>query len=337
MKSFLEFWNQIKEDTIGQKDPLALSKIDPNLAKAAVASGQEDNDKQDDVVLVGQGKAAANKLKPSQKEIILVKAFNYAMDTKPCGGKYGVGGDLESIISQDNYIVDGHHRWATTMLIDPNAIITATQINLPGPELISALNIWTKASGLTGNEGQGAISEFNGNNIQKNIIDVAKQTGKAPDSPDNKAPGLPWEELQKRITQFGQGDFEKGLSILKANADGVGATPVESWCPARVEMPVINSDKVKEVADAIAAGQIDIKPPFSPTTQAAMGNKQAAPAGQQQAQPQMAGQQQARPQVAGQQQAPTAPTAPQLQAASMFYDDETFNELKVLAGVVIRD
>jgi hypothetical protein len=334
MKSFLEFWNQVKEDTLGKPDPLKLSTIDPNLAKASIASGQQDNNKQDDVVLVGQGSAAANKLKPSQKEIILIKAFNMAMNTKPFGGKFDVGGNLGSIMSKDNYIVDGHHRWAATMLVDQNANITATQINLPGPELISALNIWTKANDLTGNKGQGAISEFNGNNIQKNIIDVAKQTGKSPDSPDNKAPGYTWEELQNRITQFGQGDFDKGLNILKTNADKVGATPVESWCPERVEMPVIDEKRVKEVADAIAAGQIDIKPPFSPATQAAMGNKQAAPAGQQQAQSQMAGQQQAQPQMAGQQQ---APTAPQLQAASMFYDDETFNELKVLAGVVIRD
>lgn len=349
MKSFLEFWNQVKEDTLGQKDPLALSKIDPNLAKAAVASGQEDNDKQDDVALMGNGSAAANQLKPSQSEIILVKAFNMALMSKPFGGKYGVGGDLGSIMSKDNFIVDGHHRWASTMLVDPTANITAIQINLPGPELISALNVWTKANDIKGNSGgqggSGSIKDFNGNNIQKNIIDVAKQTGKSPDSPDldentglPNAPGYTWEELQKRITLFGQGDFEKGLNILKANADKVGAVTVESWCPARVEMPVIDKKVVADVAGKIARGEIDIKPPFSPATQAAMGNKQAAaPAVQQKAAPQVAGQQQAAPQVAGQQQAPKSPTAPQLQAASMFYDDETFNELKVLAGVVIRD
>lgn len=327
MKSFLEFYNQIKEDTLGKNDPIKLSQIDQKVAAAAVSSGHSDNDMKDDATWKNDNASvAANLLKPSQKEIILVKAFNMALNTQPFGGKFGVGGNLGSMISEDNYIVDGHHRWAATMLVDPNAKITATQIGLPGPALISALNIWTKSENLPGNKGTGEIKNFNGENIQKQIIDVAKQSGKSPDSPDGKAPGYTWEELQKRIAQFGQGDFEKGLNALKANADLVGKTTVESWCPERVEMPVIDEKKVKEVSDLIASGKIDIKPPFSQQTQTAISGKApAAQTGIQGTQPPNA------------QAAMGNPNQQQLQAASMFYDDETLIEFKILSGLVISD
>ena len=67
---------------------------------------------------------AASMLKPSQSAIYLEKAI---------GGVFGfVGGEARKglvkgqnpndiIVVKGNYILDGHHRWATTMLANPKA------------------------------------------------------------------------------------------------------------------------------------------------------------------------------------------------------------------------
>ena len=67
MKSFYEFYRQVREDTIGQKDPIPLSKVNAQTAQAAMDSGQNDGNPRDDMVQVGKFDGPAMKLKPSQK------------------------------------------------------------------------------------------------------------------------------------------------------------------------------------------------------------------------------------------------------------------------------
>ena len=263
-------YGKFNEDTLGSENPLGLDDIPPELAKAAATKGSgEAPDAQN---VPGKKPYPAQDLKPSQKQIILVKAFNMALNTDIVGGQFPPGGDIGAIVSSDKHIMDGHHRWASTLLVKPDADIEATLIDMPAKDLITALNVYTKgALGINkGNEGKGNISEFTGENIQSKIIDVAEKEGKSPDSPDGKAPGYTLEELKKRISTLGGGNYEAGLAKLKKNAELVSSKPVEPWMPDRSDMPVIQKDQLPDVEKKFKSGELDIKPPFDPETKTAM-------------------------------------------------------------------
>lgn len=263
-------YGKFNEDTLGSENPLGLDDIPPELAKAAATKGSgEAPDAQN---VPGKTPYPAQDLKPSQKQIILVKAFNMALNTDIVGGEFPPGGDIGAIVSNDKHIMDGHHRWASTLLVKPDADIKATLIDMPAKDLITALNVYTKgALGINkGNEGKGNIKEFTGENIQSKIIDVAEKEGKSPDSPDGKAPGYALEELKKRISTFGGGNYEAGLAKLKKNAELVSSKPVEPWMPDRSDMPVIDKSKLPDVEKKFKSGELDIKPPFDPETKKAM-------------------------------------------------------------------
>jgi len=257
------------EDVLGSSEPIGLSKLPNNLAKTSATHG---SGKKPDATNVGSGGGNAKSLNPSQKQIILVKAFNKAMNMTPAGGKYQVGGDLGAVVSNDSppYIMDGHHRWAATILLKPNAPMKGLRIDMPAKDLITALNIYTKGviGKQSGNPGEGAISQFTGENIQTKIIDVAKKIGRSPDHED--APGYEWEELKRRISTFGKGSYEKGLNTIKTNAAIISNKKVESWMPNRSDMPIIRKSQLKDVETAFKSGKLDIKPPFDPATKVQM-------------------------------------------------------------------
>jgi hypothetical protein len=290
MKTFFEFYQQMskgrlkREDTLGQKDPIRLSQINQNVAIAAIDSGLKDNNPTDDVLQPNSSfSAPAQSLNPSQTEIILIKAFNMAMNTTPVGGKFEPGGDLGAIVSEDNYIMDGHHRWASTLLVKPDASITATLIPLPGQKLVSLLNIYTASKGIKGNPAVGNLKEFTGDNIQKNIIDVAKQSGQSPDHPDVK--GYSWNDLQQKISMLGKGNFENGLQLIKRNADQIGKRVLPEWAPPRVEMPVIQKTEIPDLVAKLTKGEIDFNAPNSQQTLNAMKGMGTTPTNNAPAQP----------------------------------------------------
>ena len=81
-------------------------------------SGFEDGDEtDDDVEFKKDPEIAAAKAIPTQTNILLPKALGMAV-----GGVSG--GDLGAYFSKKGEILDGHHRWAATMLNDPNAKMT---------------------------------------------------------------------------------------------------------------------------------------------------------------------------------------------------------------------
>jgi hypothetical protein len=261
---------KFNEETLGSENPIGLSNLPIDLAKTAASKGS--GEAPDAQSVPGKVPYPAQDLNPSQKQIILVKAFNMALNSDTVGGEYPPGGDIGAIVSADNFIMDGHHRWASALLIKPDASIIAQLIDMPAKDLITALNIYTKGElGISkGNEGQGAISQFTGENIQSQIIDVAEQTGKSPDSPDGKAPGYTIEELKKRISVFGGGDYEAGLAQLKQNSSLISGKEIKDWMPDRSDMPVIDKSKLPDVEAKFKAGELDLKPPFDPATSAQM-------------------------------------------------------------------
>ena len=59
------------------------------------------------------------------------------------------------------------------------------------------------------------------------------------------------------------GDAQAGKALVMKNADKMPKTKMPG-APKRVEMPVIDSDKVKIVVKKLAAGEVDLKAPYSP-------------------------------------------------------------------------
>ena len=92
------------------------------------SSGLEDND----AVKVAPASIPASQLFPSQSQIWLGKALVMASGMKP-------GGPLGAIISKDGHILDGHHRWAMTMLSDPTVKIDGVQADLNIGDLVPVL------------------------------------------------------------------------------------------------------------------------------------------------------------------------------------------------------
>lgn len=236
-------------------DAIPLSAIDKKAAQFANAGGGEkDNDPDDDKVPFSKVSVAAGKLKPSQKEVNPDKAVAFAILAllKKPPMQDGPGGDLQAIISKDNFIMDGHHRWAATFLVDPSATLDATQIDLPGGALVTALNVVTKGLGRGGNTGTGDIAAFGGKPVEDEIRKAAEKGIK----------GATAEEVTKALEEWG-GSVDEAVKKMLANAAKMPKS-IPSWAPKRVDMPVINAPEVAAIAKKIAAGSVDIKAPFSP-------------------------------------------------------------------------
>ena len=84
-------------------------------AQAYMTSGEKDGDAKDDSAkFVKDPEIPASAAKPTQSNILIAKSIGMAAN--------GVeGGDLGAYFSTDNEILDGHHRWAATMLNNPGA------------------------------------------------------------------------------------------------------------------------------------------------------------------------------------------------------------------------
>jgi len=265
-----EIKNFIKEagDTVlGKETPIGLSKIKTDTANDVVGGGLEDEDKSDDMVSGKKDSFAVGNLRPAQTEIIKEKAFGMAVNFI-LDNNYN-NADLEAIVSNDSnpYIMDGHHRWAATSLIDPKAKVQATQIDLPGGPLVTALNLFTKGKlGISqGNKGKGNVAEFTGKNLSV-VIDNALKNG----TPGEY--GKSAEEVKTALEKMpgAGGNADTGKAIMMKNADKLPKQKMPG-APARVEMPVIDEKKVAIVKSMLEKGALDIAPPYSDEVKAAIG------------------------------------------------------------------
>lgn len=101
--------------------PPAKNTLTPGSPEAEeyMTSGAKDGKPSDDDITVKTPSAvSAADAKPTQTNILLAKALSMAI-----GGVEG--GDIDAWISTDGKILDGHHRWAATMLNNPSATLGA--------------------------------------------------------------------------------------------------------------------------------------------------------------------------------------------------------------------
>jgi hypothetical protein len=227
-----------------------LSGVDPLIATKMVESGDPAKDK----VNVHKATIAAAALKPSQTTMVLEKAVGMAINMLASGK---VGGDLQALISSDNYIMDGHHRWAAAIIAaGSSAKVTGYQADLKGPELLRVLNVITvgKFGIRNGKPGKGALTLFTPKNIEDLLTEYTSK-GIQGDFP------VPASKVQEILTK-NFGSVEQGISTMASNIKHMKRS-VPSWAPDRKEMPVIDPDKnhVLPAVKALVNGEVDIFPP----------------------------------------------------------------------------
>jgi hypothetical protein len=235
--------------------PKKLSQVDPKLAKQLSGGGTADGEVPDDQIKVKPITVPASKLKPSQSSMNIQKAMGMAIGMILKGK---AGGDLDTFISNDMHIMDGHHRWVASAMVDPNAKIGGYAVNFPGSELIAVLNALTAGQfGITkGKEASGGFDQFKEGPIRAQL-EKYLASGNDYNKPEEfqqaieTFTGLTGEEAKEAAIK----KFVKNLSVLSFEL------PPEA--PARPDMPVIDGDNVTKAIDALKKGKIDVNPPYA--------------------------------------------------------------------------
>ena len=239
--------------------PISLQQIvtKKDGANAAIGGGVEDGNPTDDIVAGQSAAIPVTQLKPAQTEIIKEKAFGMAIAMLNKGKWNGL--DLGAIVSNDNYIMDGHHRWAAVSLIDPNAKVQVTAIDLPGGPLVSVLNVVTvgKLGITTGNRGKGSVADFTGDKFLS-VIDSALVKGIQGEFP------IKPEQVKDALSNMpgANGNAEEGKRIMMSNADALPKKIMPN-APPRLQMPVIDTKKVNMTKKMLEKGLVDINPPYT--------------------------------------------------------------------------
>jgi hypothetical protein len=250
--------NLLKEDADPNKIdpklyPTKLSQVDPENAEKLANNPKPTKV---DVAKGGNISAAANTLKASQTTMDFGKFVGMAIQMLGKIGSFsnGAGGDLGAIISSDNYIMDGHHRWAATLMVDPTAQVGGIKINIPGEKLVGVLNVWTVAHGGQGKPSDTELSSLTGDNVAAKFKEMASKGGKYLPTSD---------EILKKFKENGFDSLDAAAAFVKKNWDSTANNrKIESWMPAKVDMPAIEPDQLSKVKTDIGSGKMDINPPF---------------------------------------------------------------------------
>ena len=240
MKYYKQFLNEeIKTKEI---DSSKFPNSGPKKDNTFFTQGKKDGNFTDDIIETKRFNIPAKRLKPSQDAIYLSKSIAMAINNL-------IGGDLKAMVSKDNYILDGHHRWAATMFGNPNAKIQGMQSNLTIGDLIPVLR---KAGDSLGNE-RGTEPKGGDINIFKaSIEDIedAIYNGKNMNPKYfNKDAAIAWFE------NIGKETIEKRLKLIQSNKLPKGA-------PARKDMPKIEPEQVAKIASDLNGGKIDVLKPY---------------------------------------------------------------------------
>jgi len=242
---------------------LSVAKQQAGISSALATTGQDDNQQADDIA---QSKLnvpfSCNKLLPGQTTMDLDKFVGMAiqMFLKIGGFPNGPGGDLGAIISSDNHIMDGHHRWAGSLCVNPDSQVSGLQVSVPGQKLVGILNVWTVAHGGSGKASTHKLADLSGDVVSKRILELCNSGltgGKKPISSQELL-----EAAKKANTTF-----EQIAATAKQNWDGYNPkSKIQDWMPTKMDMPAIEPEQLIQVAQDIQSGKMDLSPPYSKAT-----------------------------------------------------------------------
>jgi hypothetical protein len=248
--------------------PLKLSvalKSRGPVANRLATGGLDDGASDDDNVPGGfQDNLAVGLLKPSQTSMDINKAVNFAIAAlrrvKPFPN--GPGGNLNAIVTSDNHIMDGHHRWVATGMIDPAAEVGAEVLEFPARPMIAALNMITvKLRGgkpdFKGKEGSGDFSQFNEAGIKAQLQNPAKIWAAGGD------PAALLAALEAWTGQKGPGAIDVAAKKMASNVAEL-VTEVPGDFPDRSDMPVLENSQghVMQAVNLLRSGAVDLNEPY---------------------------------------------------------------------------
>ena len=264
---------------------LSQMKSNPQVAQQIAKGGAPEVDKappEDDVIQAQPINIAANQLNAGQNNMDEDKFIQQAIQMF---GKIppfkGPGGDLGAIISKDLYMMDGHHRWVATMLVNPQAPLGGTQVMLEYEPLLGILNAWTAVNNKQPKTATKPFSQLTGDGIKKRFLELCQSGWQG------KYPLLP-EKIKQAFDQQGI-TFEQAAEQAKRNFDAF----TEKWKeaanrPDKVEMPVIedetgNANKgVEQVKTDLEQGTFDVVTSNTQQQPAQQPQQAQAPVAQQQ-------------------------------------------------------
>lgn len=242
------------------KFPTKLSQVDPSAAKVLTRTGAMDGDTEDDKIPVkANASYPVSKLKPSQSSMNIDKALGMALAM--ISGTMSTGGNLGAFISNDLHIMDGHHRWVATAMVDPTKEVGGYAVDFPGIDLIAILNAITVGRlGIDkGKAGTGGFDQFQEPSIRAKVQELLK-TGNKYFTPDKVLAAL-----EKFSGAKGKQAVEAAIQKFVQNLKSVKFV-VPAGAPARPDMPVIDDEKAANATDiaaqALDKGEVDVNPPY---------------------------------------------------------------------------
>lgn len=182
-------------------------------------------------------------LKPAQSEIFLDEIIENLLSKKKFVKKSLKGKlkDNEIIISSDNYIIDGHHKWATIFLLNPNAKIKCTKINLKLKKAIKLLNDLLEETNAHSQRKSG-LFRYNIYQLIKDDKDETKKVIKKLFSKKNENEN----KLLLKIEKYTKSKLHP-LNYLIHNIYNLPTPDDKKY--DRNEMPQLNDDEIKEILD----------------------------------------------------------------------------------------
>jgi len=253
----------INEEIDSQRFPTKLSQVNPSIAKQVTTSGKKDGNPSDDARDVNVKEYSVSELKPSQSSMNLPKSLG--MLVAMISGQMPSGGNLGGFISGDKFIMDGHHRWVSTAMLNPKLKVAGYVVNMPASDLIPVLNAITVGRlGITkGKQGTGSFAQFQKEPIQKEMLNLIKKGNKFVKPQAVKA------AFQKYVGQQIESDEQLVAAAAQKAATNLRNVKFElpANAPARPDMPVIDKDKVpdadKIAIAAIEKGEVDMSKPYA--------------------------------------------------------------------------
>jgi len=253
--------------------PKELSKVSPKASKITTRSGLKDNDPTDDIINVTHTPEGfpVSALHPSQSSMNIKKAMQFVVnmlsDKVP---QFNAGGDLGAFISKDPsglFIMDGHHRWIATGMINPGLKMGGYLVDFPAEQLVAILNAITKGrlDIQKGKPASGGFQQFTPENIKTMLQKfVTNGVGWGTEDPADVVATL------EKYTGVRGAEAAVAAATKKLSANlGKLKLKVPGWAPTRPDMPVIDKDQVaaalKIAVNALKKGEVDVNPPYAGT------------------------------------------------------------------------
>lgn len=133
LQGYIDVNEPYASGTNGNPFPEGLSG---KQAKAFLQKGFKDGEIDDDIVNASVKKYPIGKLKPIQRQIYTDKSLKSINYSGPKGFIKFATSSGYFITSADGFIIDGHHRWLSGLIVDPKMQVQCFVIDLPIKKLL---------------------------------------------------------------------------------------------------------------------------------------------------------------------------------------------------------